>query len=284
MKKIVLIPLAFLLTASLILFSLSLIGNSIIAPAMGENGAQVSDTVIREEMSLIRERITKLSELYGFTAEPVIAYVDEETVRELNRQASLWWSSALKEGKAGDDLSWSISGLMEILSSDPALDKAKEEDQTESLILNIAEEVRKSVFRVILPMRQITIRLGLKEAGGIVDLPNLVSFFLGVPWAALALSALLAGLIALLENRNLKKGMIYIGSALGAAAMVLAAVAVLYLCAGILPMIREASQSLTIQYSHVAKGVMILALVLIIVMTAGCVLCLRQRRKDVKAA
>ena len=284
MKKIVLIPLAFLLTASLILFSLSLIGNSIIAPAMGENGAQVSDTVIREEMSLIRERITKLSELYGFTAEPVIAYVDEETVRELNRQASLWWSSALKEGKAGDDLSWSISDLMEILSSDPALDKAKEEDQTESLILNIAEEVRKSVFRVILPMRQITIRLGLKEAGGIVDLPNLVSFFLGVPWAALALSALLAGLIALLENRNLKKGMIYIGSALGAAAMVLAAVAVLYLCAGILPMIREASQSLTIQYSHVAKGVMILALVLIIVMTAGCVLCLRQRRKDVKAA
>ena len=284
MKKIVLIPLAFLLTASLILFSLSLIGNSIIAPAMGENGAQVSDTVIREEMSLIRERITKLSELYGFTAEPVIAYVDEETVRELNRQASLWWSSALKEGKAGDDLSWSISDLMEILSSDPALDKAKEEDQTESLILNIAEEVRKSVFRVILPMRQITIRLGLKEAGGIVDLPNLVSFFLGVPWAALALSALLAGLIALLENRNLKKGMIYIGSALGAAAMVLAAVAVMYLCAGILPMIREASQSLTIQYSHVAKGVMILALVLIIVMTAGCVLCLRQRRKDVKAA
>lgn len=284
MKKIVLIPLAFLLTASLIIFSLSLIGNSIIAPAMGENGAQVSDAVIREEMDLIRERITKLSELYGFTAEPVIACVDEETVRELNRQASRWWSSALKEGKAGDDLSWSISGLMEILSSDPALDTAKEDDETESLILNIAEEVRKSVFRVILPMRQITIRLGLKEAGRIADLPNLISFFLGVPWAALALSVLLAGLIALLENRNLKNGMIYIGSALGAAAIVLAAVGVLYLCAGILPMIREASQSLTIQYSNTAKNTMILTLALIVVMTAGCILCLRQRRKDVKAA
>ena len=43
-----------------------------------------------------------LAEIYGFSAEPVIAVVNEESVRDMNRQASAWWSSVFRIGTAGD--------------------------------------------------------------------------------------------------------------------------------------------------------------------------------------
>lgn len=284
MKKIILIPLAFLLTAALILFCVSLIGNRILAPAMGENGARVSGSVIREELSLVRERITELSKLYGFTAQPVIDYVDEETLRTLNEQASRWWSTVLRDGKAGAELSWNTGELFTILSDDPALEAAKEKAETAVVVTELVEKIRESVFRVVLPVRQAVIRLGLKKAGDRVDLPNLITFFLGVPWAALGLCVLLAGLIALTAGRDLKKALSYAGSALGASALVLAAAVVLYLSAGILPMIREASQSLTIQYRTVVSGAIIRAAVMTAVLAAGCVLCLGQGLKGGRKA
>ncbi len=131
-------------------------------------------------------------------------------------------------------------------------------------------------------MRAQTIRLGMQEIGKRVDLPNVISFFLGVPWAALALCALLAGLIALLYSRKGNGSLLYIGSSLGGAAIVLAALLILYLCAGILPMIREASEGLTIQYQNVASGAMIRAGILTAAMAAGCVLCLAKDRKNGK--
>ena len=70
---------------------------------------------------------------------------------------------------------------------------------------------------------------------------SLVAFFMGVPWAVLALCALLAGLIALIQSRRIRGSLRYIGSAMGAAAIVIVCAAVLYLLAGVQPMIREVS-------------------------------------------
>lgn len=280
MKKITAILLSFLLTAALILFCVSLIVTGILAPAMSGDGARVSDNLIREEQELIRERIDALAELYGFDPEPVKEFVDEEKLRSLNAQASAWWSSVLQNGKAGDELSWDTSDLREVLYADPLLTAERDWNKAESNAIAIAQEIQESVFRVILPMRQNVIRLGLKKIGDRVDLANVISFFMGVPWAILALCALLAGLIALLESRELVRALVYIGSALGGAVLVLAALAALYLLAGILPMIREASQSLTIQYRAEENRALITAAVLAALMAAGCILCLRRRRKD----
>ena len=251
-----------------------------ILPAMNENGAPVSDSVIRQEQQLARERVIKLAELYGFDAEPVIALLTEETLIELNSQASQWWSTLLQEGKAGKELSWETGELEEILASDARLQQKQEQTRQEYLDITVAEEVRNSIIRMVLPMRAQTIRLGMQEIGKRADLPNLISFLLDVPWAALAFCSLLAGLIALTANRS----MLYIGSSLGGAAIVLAVLMILYLSAGILPMIREASEGLAIQYQSVASAAMTRAGILTAMMAAGCVLCLARDRKNGKTA
>ena len=278
MKKIVLWLLAFILTGILLLFGVSFTGRRVIAPAMAENGVQVSDTVLREEKELVRQRVTALAELYGFTAEPVIGFVDEETLRDLNLQASLWYNSILTGGKPGAELYWNTDGLEQILSADPALAELDREE-AESLAATCTEEVRRSVLRMVLPLRQQVMGIGLQEAGKRFDIPNLVEFFLGLPWAALAAAFLLAGLIVLLAGKACN-ALTYIGAALGAAALVLAALAVLFLSAGILPMIREASASLTVQYQDTVSGAVLLTAAVAALMMAGCILCLIRYRKN----
>ena len=269
MKKILAVLLAFMLTGTLILFSVSFLGRQIILPAMNEGGAQVSDAVIREEQQLARERVTRLADLYGFDAEPVVSLIGEETLRDLNSQASRWWSTVLQDGTTGESLRW---------------DTREDPERDEYLEVSAAEDVRNSILRMVLPMRVQVIRLGLQEIGKRIDLPNIVTFFLGVPWAALSLCVLLAGLIALLQGKKFHDAALYIGSAMGGAALVLAALMALYLCAGILPMIREASAGLTIQYRSILSGTMIRAGILTAALAAGCVLCLAPKRKNRESA
>ena len=284
MKKILAVLLAFMLTGTLILFSVSFLGRQIILPAMNEGGAQVSDAVIREEQQLARERVTRLADLYGFDAEPVVSLIGEETLRDLNSQASRWWSTVLQDGTTGESLRWDTRELEQVLASDPRLAANKDPERDEYLEVSAAEDLRNSILRMVLPMRVQVIRLGLQEIGKRIDLPNIITFFLEVPWAALALCALLAGLIALLQGKKFHDAALYIGSAMGGAALVLAALMALYLCAGILPMIREASAGLTIQYRSILSGTMIRAGILTAALAAGCVLCLAPKRKNRESA
>ena len=284
MKKILAVLLAFMLTGTLILFSVSFLGRQIILPAMNEGGAQVSDAVIREEQQLARERVTRLADLYGFDAEPVVSLIGEETLRDLNSQASRWWSTVLQDGTTGESLRWDTRELEQVLASDPRLAANKDPERDEYLEVSAAEDVRNSILRMVLPMRVQVIRLGLQEIGKRIDLPSIITFFLEVPWAALALCALLAGLITLLQGKKFHDAALYIGSAMGGAALVLAALMALYLCAGILPMIREASAGLTIQYRSILSGTMIRAGILTAALAAGCVLCLAPKRKNRESA
>ena len=277
MKKCLAWFLAFLLTGSLILFGVCLVGRQVIAPVMGDDGAPVSESLIREEKELARERIAKLAELYGFDAEPVNAIVNEEVLQDLNSQASLWWSSVLRDGKAGKDLRWDTTELEKVLQADPAVQE--DPDEAEYYANAVAEEIHKSIVNMVLPMRQLVFSLGLEKAEKRIDLVNVVEFFLGMPWAALALSVLIAGLIALFDGQPIRRALGYIGSAMGAAALVLAVIAVLYLCAGILPMIQEASAGLTLQYQNLVKGSLLLTAGIVVVLAAGCVVCLLKSRE-----
>lgn len=86
---------------------------------------------------------------------------------------------------------------------------------------------------------------------------------------------LLAGVIALIWSRQtIRRALPYIGGALGAAALVMIAAAVLYLCADIRPMIREASESLAFMYQKAATQTTVRAGILTAVMAAGGILCL----------
>ena len=255
-----------------------------ILPAMNEKGAQVSDAIIREEHELARQRVKEAAELFGFDAEPVTALIGEETLRELNAQASAWWSSILQDGITGNEISWDTQAIQKTILSDARISSMEDRDEAEILVAEATENIRKSIVRIVLPMRQQTTGLGVQEAAKRIDIQNLVSFFLGVPWAALALCAVLAGLIALFGSRTFRASLRYTGSAMGAAALVILILAALYMRAGIFPMIREASAALAVQYRSLVSGAMIRTVILAAVLAAGCILCLIGSRKAGKKA
>ena len=283
MRKILTVLLAFLLTGTLVLFCMSFLAQQAIAPAMGEEPASVDDGTIREQMQMVRERVTEIAELYGFSPEPVIGIIDEDTLRDLNRQASSWWSSLLRDGKTGEEPEWKTDELERVLAADPSV---QEEDQArmDELTVDAAGQIRRSILRMVLPLRQQVIRLGLQKALKYIDIPNLSVFFMGVPWALLAACVLLAGLIALIQKRGSRTALQYTGAAIGAAALVVICIAALYLTADILPMIREASQSLAAQYRHVLTGTLVRGAALTAMMIASCALCIGFSRKDGRKA
>ncbi len=279
MRKIIAVLLALLLTGVLILFSVSFLGRQVLLPAMSDEGAPVSSAVLREEERLIRERVTALSELYGFQAEPVISMIDEETLRDLNIQASRWWSSVVKNGQAGEEIRWNPEELEKTIAANPDAAFSGNGEDPEYLAVSGAEAVKNSVIRTVLPMRQPIMELGLQKVGEKADLPNLVSFFLGIPWAALALCLLLAGLTVLAGSRTIRGSLHYLGGAFGAAALVLIAVMVLFLKTGIQPMIREASESLAFMYQETASHTLLVGGILAAGLIIGSILCLAMSRE-----
>ena len=83
-----------------------------------------------------------------------------------------------------------------------------------------------------------------------------------------------------MENRRNKLQLHSLIFALGAAALVLITLIVLYLCAGIQPMVQEASASLAVQYHSVESGAMIRAGILAAALAAGCIICLTVSGKN----
>ena len=284
MKKCVLILLAFLLTGSIALFGVSCTFSRAVEPGMAAEGAKVSDAQIRDSSALIRERITHFSEIYGFDPEAVSGAVDEETVRAMSEKASRWWSSILLYGAADDAPQFDPKALEEAILADGKFLETHSGEDAELTAAEASSAIAKSIERIILPMRQVVIRKGLTEAGLRVDLPNLVLFLTGLPWAALALCALLAGLIALLESRKLRQSLLYIGSSFGGAALVLIAASVLAGASGVRALIREASASLAVQYGAVANGMILRLAVFAVLLLAGCAVCLVFCRRDGKKA
>jgi len=277
MKKVVAWVLAFLLAIALALFCLTFVFRQAVLPGTVGKGAKANSQVVSAEQELIRERVTELAGLYGFTPGPVIDAVSGEALDELNAKAALWWNTVLTEGKAGTRPKLDIGMLREVLLSDPLV--AKNED-SEALAETAADAVNESVVRVVLPVRQEIVSYGMRKAGQKIDLIDMMDFLIRVPWAALALALLLAGLIALMESRRLSGCLKYIGSAMGAAALTVVAVAVLAALAGVRPMIQVASRSLAIQYDGIRTGMVLRTAGLAAVLAAGCVLCLTFHRRS----
>ena len=274
MKKITAWLLAFLLTGFLILFSVTLLCRQVIAPAMTEEGAPVSDTVIREEQEMLRRRLDGIADIYGIPVEPAVNALDEATLRDLNTQASQWWSGVMKTGKPAGWVTWNTEELEQAMVA--AAETAAPENTEDAVSLSMAgmEAIRRSVVRSVLPMRQEIIEPGLQKVRQKIDLPNLITFFLGIPGAALAICVLLSGLIALLESRYIRGCLKYIGAALGAAALVIIALGGMYLSMGIESMLQEASESMMVIYRDALSRALVPAAVLLGVMIIGSILCL----------
>lgn len=274
MKKIITVLLAFLLAGSLALLGGCLTVSAAIAPAMREGGTPMSAGILAREKELIREKVTELGGIYGFDPEPVIGYLDDSALETMNREGALWWNSVLAGGRLSRAPAPEKDGLVNILAADRGLMAGRSKTDREITADETAEAVRKTVSRVMLPIRQEAAGIGLQEAGKRIDIPNVLAFLVDLPWALLALTALLAGLIALVESRKLRFALPWIGSAMGAALLALLACAVLARQSGIAALIRESSESLMIQAEGLLQGALLRGGLFCAALLAGCVLCL----------
>ena len=282
MKKVLCWLLAFLLAGTLALFGISFACARAVEPGLKEGGTPVSEGVQRVEMNLVREKIEELAPIYGFSAETAMKVVTEEKLAEMNRQAALWWNGILVNGQAGEAPAFKTDELASAFAADIVSAGGSGED-AELLAADAANAVGESILRIVLPLRLPIVGRGLSEAAARVDLGNIISFLLGVRWAALALCTLLAGLIALLESRKLRESLFYIGSAMGAAVLVIAACLVLYALSGVDPLIAGASPSLSAQYGALVNSAAIPLFLYTALLLAGCIVCLVLFRRPHEA-
>ena len=287
MKKILCWLLAFLLAGTLALFGISYACSRAVDPGLKEGGAVASDSVQQMEMNLIREKVEELAPIYGFSAETAMKVITPEKIAEMNRQTALWWNGILTNGQAGEAPAFGTEELGNAFKADLSSDgSSKEETPGEDADLRVsdaANAVSESILRIVLPLRLPIIGKGLSEAAARVDLGNIIRFLLGIRWAALALCALLAGLIALLESRKLRMSLPYIGSAMGAAVLVIAAALVLYAMTGIDSLIAGASPSLSAQYGGVINSAAIPLFIYMALLLIGCIICLILCRRPHEA-
>ena len=183
----------------------------------------------------------------------------------------------------GPEINWDTEKLEQTLVTELGKRDDLTAREAETRAYTAADEIRKSINRMVLPLRQNITTFGANEAGRRLDIGNLVQFALGTPWIMLALCALLAGLIVLTEGRWIRRSLLWIGSALGAAGLLQAALVIVYLSSGVMEMIREASKSLALQAADVQSQALWTVCIVIAVMLLGCVLCLwfaGKRRDD----
>lgn len=257
MKKAVCWLLVFLLTGTLVLLGFSGVFSLAAAPALREGGTPVPQAVREEEAELIRARVNDLGDIYGFAPESAMKAVTPEILDELNEQAAAWWNAVLTEGRPGAEPEWDLTDLRNGLREDPALTEGMDTERAEETVYAAADAVGKTVVRTVLPMRQNLMILALTKVGQRIDIPDLIRFGTGVPWAMLAACLLLSGVVALLESRRLTESLKYLGSAAGAAALVTAATLILIFFAPFSGLIGEASASLQAQYDALLSDAVI---------------------------
>ena len=282
MKKVLCWLLAFLLAGSLALYGVSFACARAVEPGMKEGGTPVSDSVQRMEMNLIREKIEALAPIYDFSAKTAMKVVTDEKIAEMNRQAALWWNGILVNGEPGEVPAFNTEELTGAFAADIVAAGGSDED-AELRAADAANAVSESILRIVLPLRLPIVGRGLSEASARVDLGNIIRFLTGIRWAALAVCALLAGLIALLESRKLRMSLRYIGSAMGAAVLVIAACLVLYALSGVDPLIAGASPSLAAQYGALVNSAAIPLFLYTALLLAGCIACLILFRRPHEA-
>ena len=284
MKKILCWFLALLLTGTLALFGVSHFGAKLVEPGLREGGTTVSGSVQEAEMELIRKKAAELADVYGFSAETAMQFITPEKLAAMNDEAALWWNSLLANGVEGEAPAFDTDEMAAAFVKEmPAEGSAETGEEPEVLAAEAANAVGRSILRIVLPLRLPVISKGLTEAASRVDIANVIRFLTGIRWAALALCALLAGLIALLESRKLRNSLKYIGSAMGAAVLVLAGGCVLYVLSGIDPLIAGASMSLSVQYGSLLNGAALWLFIYAALLLIGCVACLILCRRTHEA-
>ena len=208
----------------------------------------VDDTVIGQQIARAEEEIGELAREYHFPAELITDSLTREAFVEKNRKAAAWLTGLMTTGRSSEAPEWKLPELRDALEMNPEFRKGRTEDEISSLAMDATEEAEKLLTNTVLPIRSKLAQAGMNWIQRRVHVTSLVRFLSGMPGVLLAVSALLAGLIALINVRQPIRWLRVFGSALGGAAISLLLVMLFTRLVNLGGMIREASQVLAGQY------------------------------------
>ena len=266
--------LTFLLTVMLSVTLLSVIAVQGLSSAGFHLSVATDEGLMDTQMAHIHEQVDRMAEEYGFSAEAVKTSISREELKEKNSEAAAWWTMLLTEGEMGGFPRWDASSIEEAVYS--TIDAEKSAEEPRAVVADVVTVVERTVF----PMRESLLTAGMKYAETAVDLAGSIRSLRKVPLFALALSLLIAGLIALLLGREIFRSLKHFGSAAAGTGLVLLAV-----CAAVWimrpgEMIAQASERLAGTFSFLmgriglSTGIMI---VLLLAIGYSCLILYRKK-------
>ena len=177
------------------------------------------EDVIREQMDKVSGEIRELAEDYSFSAEAVISVLSREDFEELNRETAKWWTRIMTDGIMDEIPAWTADArVTEAIAASLEPEKTPGEEWDET-VKGIAIAIEKAVNRTVMPFRKALVTLAVRYTSRKADLPGMIRFAAQIPLAGIALSFLLAGVIALLLGKQIRWSLKYYGAALAGAGL-----------------------------------------------------------------
>lgn len=182
------------------------------------------DGILDMEMDEIGDTVDALAEEYHFSAETVRNMIDREAVSLFASDVVAWWTGTLSEGAETQVPVYENSELEQAIREDEGFQNANPKNRHKTLARDkIAAVITDKVTGTVIPVRQDLTTLLLTKGTEKLDVPLYAAYLTKLPWLLLAFSVLIACVIALLLSKRISESLVYIGGAIGAAAILYAA-------------------------------------------------------------
>ena len=213
----------------------------------------LSPESLQAQREMIEERVGELAEKYHFSPALVMDRVDEETLKELNRQVIAWWTEMASTGFAEPIPIWEGEGLPEALQQDADFTRDLNTAQVRKLSNQVASAVKDAIQRASFPLRDEIFTQGIRKARGYADVPGIVHALRRLPAVFGLLALLFAGLVWLLCAADLREAVKYTGAAAGCAGLTTLLCLILIRVTDVPGMILESSARLAAQAARLAN-------------------------------
>lgn len=226
-RRLLCAMLSLMLTASLLVTGMLAMTAMLLQNAAIHERVALNDRVIDAQMQRIAEDVTALSELYSFEPAPILEMIDRESVISLNRETIAWWM-AMAGGSLTEQPAWQGGDVEAAIRSDErflenvptGLQKATARDK-------ITPRIHAVISEAVLPIRSALVTFAASAVLERLPMARIALLLSVAPWAMLAVSLLLEGIILLLCRKHPRSQALWGTSPLAACALVITCVAVL---------------------------------------------------------
>lgn len=261
-------------------FSVSLLAMRATSSRMLHESIALAPESLQAQKELIEERVGELAEKYHFSPSLVLDRIDEETLKDLNRQVIAWWTEMASTGFAEPIPMWEGEGLPEALQQDPDFTRDLNTAQVRKLSNQVASAVKDAIQRASFPLRDEIFTQGVKKARSYADVPGIVHALRRLPTVFGLLALFFAGLVWLLCAANLREAVKYSGAAAGCAGLLVLLCLILLRVMDFPGMIVESSARLAAQATRLTDRLTLEGAGIAVLWLAASFLCLWLSRRE----